>query len=416
MGLMEFLSLPGQERTRRRDEFLGGLLNYYLGPTGIPERLVLPDAMNIVSGMGDGMTASQEMLAPDRTAGERIGSAAEMLASVAGAVGPAAAARVAGGPAAQAMSEGLLGIGVPTRQGLDEATRRFLADESGALTLPGRAGGIRAYHGSPHDFDRFSMEKIGTGEGAQAYGHGLYFAEAEGVARGYRDNLLDARIPVVNDRLRELAREMDGISSGYRQWVPGQQERGASLAAEYDDLMDRRRNMRGRMYEVNIAARPEDFIDYDAPLSQQSDLVKSQFGYTPKPTAEEELAAFEVARRESPNNIGNHPVVAEIYRREAAANAAERLFQRQVQGGNIDEAARIGLSEAGIPGIRYLDAGSRGAGDGSRNYVVFDENLIEIVRKYGIAGAATLLGVSQADIAQAMGQQQPQGLLAEGPQ
>lgn len=30
---------------------------------------------------------------------------------------------------------------------------------------------IRAYHGSPHDFDKFDMSKIGTGEGAQAYGH-----------------------------------------------------------------------------------------------------------------------------------------------------------------------------------------------------------------------------------------------------
>src|SRR5690606_14870554 len=49
--------------------------------------------------------------------------------------------------------------------------------------------GIRAYHGSPHDFDRFDMSKIGTGEGAQAYGHGLYFAEAEDVARSYRDAL-----------------------------------------------------------------------------------------------------------------------------------------------------------------------------------------------------------------------------------
>ena len=38
-----------------------------------------------------------------------------------------------------------------------------------APAVPGAAGmGIRAYHGSPHDFDRFSMDKIGTGEGAQA--------------------------------------------------------------------------------------------------------------------------------------------------------------------------------------------------------------------------------------------------------
>ena len=43
--------------------------------------------------------------------------------------------------------------------------------------------GIVAYHGSPHSFDRFDTSKIGTGEGAQAYGHGLYFAEGEGIAR-----------------------------------------------------------------------------------------------------------------------------------------------------------------------------------------------------------------------------------------
>ena len=36
------------------------------------------------------------------------------------------------------------------------------------------AQGIRAFHGSPHDFDAFDLSKIGTGEGAQAYGHGLY--------------------------------------------------------------------------------------------------------------------------------------------------------------------------------------------------------------------------------------------------
>jgi hypothetical protein len=42
------------------------------------------------------------------------------------------------------------------------------------------AGPIRAYHGSPHNFDRFSLDKIGTGEGAQAYGHGLYLRRMRG--------------------------------------------------------------------------------------------------------------------------------------------------------------------------------------------------------------------------------------------
>src|SRR5215471_9850062 len=56
--------------------------------------------------------------------------------------------------------------------------------------------GIRAYHGSPHQFERFDISKIGTGEGAQAYGHGLYFAENPKVAQSYRDVLSGGtRIP-----------------------------------------------------------------------------------------------------------------------------------------------------------------------------------------------------------------------------
>lgn len=42
------------------------------------------------------------------------------------------------------------------------------------------------------------------------------------------------------------------------------------------------------------------------------------------------------------------------------------------------------LRDAGIPGIKYLDQQSRAAGQGSRNYVVFDDSLIEIVAKDGV--------------------------------
>src|SRR5690606_34436898 len=45
--------------------------------------------------------------------------------------------------------------------------------------------------------------------------------------------------------------------------------------------------------------------------------------------------------------------------------------------------AAAALREAGIPGIRYLDQGSRAAGEGSYNYVVFDDSIIEIVAKDG---------------------------------
>ena len=49
----------------------------------------------------------------------------------------------------------------------------------------------RAWHGSPHIFDTFSTEHIGTGEGAQAHGWGLYFAGDRKIAEGYRNRLSD---------------------------------------------------------------------------------------------------------------------------------------------------------------------------------------------------------------------------------
>lgn len=68
---------------------------------------------------------------------------------------------------------------------------------------------IRAYHGSPYDFEKFDLERIGSGEGAQMYGYGLYFAEEPDVARGYRKELSDLRLasdiqPVDADAKAEL--------------------------------------------------------------------------------------------------------------------------------------------------------------------------------------------------------------------
>ena len=51
-----------------------------------------------------------------------------------------------------------------------------------------------------------------------------------------------------------------------------------------------------------------------------------------------------------------------------------------------DAAISQSLHSAGIPGIRYLDGGSRAKGEGSHNYVMFDPQTIEILRKYGLAG------------------------------
>ena len=51
----------------------------------------------------------------------------------------------------------------------------------------------RAWHGSPHTFERFSTDSIGSGVGAQAHGWGLYFTKDKLVANRYREDLIHRR-------------------------------------------------------------------------------------------------------------------------------------------------------------------------------------------------------------------------------
>ena len=150
----------------------------------------------------------------------------------------------------------------------------------GAGAMPAEANslrmGIKAYHGSPHDFDAFDLSKIGTGEGAQAYGHGLYFAENEGTAKAYRDALAGKDANAArNARLAELSKEMDKYnpSGGYRQF---NDPRGHAAAAEYDRVMAERAADKGKMYQVDINADPEHFLDWDKPLSEQHPEIQRQ--------------------------------------------------------------------------------------------------------------------------------------------
>lgn len=52
---------------------------------------------------------------------------------------------------------------------------------------------VDAFHGSPYEFDKFTTQKIGTGEGAQAFGWGLYFTDLESIAKGYAEKLAKAK-------------------------------------------------------------------------------------------------------------------------------------------------------------------------------------------------------------------------------
>jgi hypothetical protein len=218
---------------------------------------------------------------------------------------------------------------------------------------------IKAFHGSPHTFDAFDSSKIGTGEGAQAYGHGLYFAESPGVAKSYQEQLsagrgagtadvaariLDAASGDKAEALRIVAqrRKIGNMPDAQQHWDAVQQ------VLEGGDP-------RGSLYDVTLAPEPEDFLHWDKPLSEQSAGVREKIDSLRYPNGP--LTTPMGLKYEERSGADIYHAVADALRWKADSGP---------------EAASAALRDAGIPGIRYLDAGSRGSGDGTHNIVLFD--------------------------------------------
>lgn len=267
--------------------------------------------------------------------------------------------------------------------------------------------GIKAYHGSPHSFDRFSTESIGTGEGAQAYGRGLYFAENEKVAKDYRDQLtprdLDyedwlmgkykdaesnqdyARMEMYERAMlnetpqdfKDLAADVD-YDEDYR-----------GLAAEVGEEIEEYGPDLGSMYEVNIDVEPDELLDWYKPLAEQPELLKKL-----------------------DDTYGDHDIVLQQlgldlrYENPTGMDLADALNMRR----GTDTSAPKLLEDAGIKGVRYADAFTRHKSPDkqSMNYVIFDDRLITIAKKYGVA-----IPVAAAMLARATGEDTSQSFQEE---
>jgi hypothetical protein len=261
--------------------------------------------------------------------------------------------------------------GHPTARGVAEAGREM----AGNLV-----GDIKAYHGSPYDFPAFDMSKIGTGEGAQAYGHGLYFAGNEDVANTYK--MSPAQKTFGGPSATWVSKAGGDWNKALQMFDDFTQtvNDGAPLTAAQTDVRDTllRGTQPGHMYEVNLGVEPEHLLDWDKPLSEQSPIVQQKIA---------NLSARGIApRNPDPMATGGEIYQELMHKAGSSANVAAHL-REPVPGTNV-----------GVPGIQYFDAGSRAAGEGSRNYVMFSDDAIQILRKYGLAGlmggggAAGLLG------------------------
>lgn len=261
---------------------------------------------------------------------------------------------------------------------LDDALAIMRDDSSVSMGVPRTPQGIIAYHGSPHSFDRFDISKIGTGEGAQAYGHGLYFAEAEPVAQEYRQRLAEVTAAPF-DEIGIPPREWNAATMFARQMDPSQPDVAARDFAQWvgrqvtPELVDAFRVAKkpGNMYKVRLNVRPEDLLDWDA-------------AFTPE-GLESFAAKFDRVNPATRQRLEDWSYVSQ--KRGLPMPEGSDVMQ-QLGGGRVSspELSRM-LNEAGILGVQYLDQASRSVGDGTRNYVMFNDDTIDLLRKYAKGGS-----------------------------
>jgi hypothetical protein len=365
---------------------------------------------------------------------------------------------------------GYAGMALPFAAPAAVATGRALAPKAGQaiesyMVNQGLLQPLTAYHGTPHNIQgKFDINKVGTGEGAQAFGHGMYFAENQAVAEGYKTALSNVEMSIKGSPLSKFgvdervvthspnifekpldyglaeynktlktqlldypelindpnyAKELFDQRIEYlKSWGKGTKEAKAGEALEsfakkngYPEV-----NMGGNLYKVDIPdADIPNMLNWDLPISQQSAKVQ------------------EIARQLDPNLLADTPhlivrgqarhwtevvdniedlqnprtmkLLKKIYGEGAeimpygdylaSKMTGEQLYRNlsnptqwakeaapyAMKAGMEDAAVSAKLNKLGVKGIRYKDAMSRGADDGTSNFVVFDPSKVKILEK-----------------------------------
>ena len=306
--------------------------------------------------------------------------------------------------AARAAGQGAEAVGRAAAPVAGQAIENYLVRSGGVLPMD-------TWHGSPHRFPptaknplgEFDPMKIGTGEGAQAYGVGAgYLAEAKDVAKGYQprdmaneEGLLklysaaekrgdySAMEVLENAMLHKSPNELRGIHGNAGEKVIRQIEKIPRTV--------------GSLYKVDL---PDEqiakMLDWDKPLSQQHPDVQAaiaKFKTANIPTEGLDMGgggkiisnADGKAKpgSSSPWVLKTGNSLFDISQRDVErmlmSDKGEAAYTRMTALLGGQDKASAALQQAGIPGIRYLDQGSRTAGEGTSNFVVFDPKHMNII-------------------------------------
>jgi hypothetical protein len=262
------------------------------------------------------------------------------------------------------------------------------AQRAGSLLSP-----LTVFHGSPHKFSKFDASKIGTGEGAQAYGHGIYLAENPEIARSYQKTLSGFEQPFIQFGKSKIAgQDLSDLDLEALKYLEiGQRNAGqfphntlyyAKQAAKSKPDVINRLDEFGRDvkfgYEKNQGAfykadLPDEeiakMLDWDKPLSQQPEAIQKiakEYGLTK-------------------NASGTGEAKGSYIYQSLATRLAQPPFNEKNPFSSGAPAASERLRELGVPGIRYLDQRSRGDVKGTSNFVVFpgEESKVRIMEING---------------------------------
>lgn len=216
--------------------------------------------------------------------------------------------------------------------------------------------GMTVYHGSPHLFERFDLGKIGTGEGSQAQGRGLYMAQMPETASqyasiAYRPGLrqgtgvgtdqakLDAIIKLNANSL--TGGDVSKLAEVIKR-KPGAFDNPEKLIERISTYTND--NPTGYVYKVDLPdTHVRRMLDWDSPLKEQPYPVRN-------------LA------------------------KKLGMDLSDLGGDLLAKVGKGEEGKKI-LQEAGIPGVKYLDHKSQGKKTGTRNFVVFDPNHLTILER-----------------------------------
>ena len=263
---------------------------------------------------------------------------------------------------------------------------------------------VDAWHGSPYQFDKFTTEKMGTGEGAQAFGWGLYFTDLKGIAENYAKNL---SLPKFDDFIDKFKKASD-YSKLNNTAINNIIDFSENYDYDYDKVLDalKRNDYEGDMkdainflennknlyekrsknlYKVSLhkGKTPDQYtwLEWDKKITkdQIDKIIDGDIdGTIQQALYDSFIDEFMVSTPQDLKEV----VLNDL---ELTGKELYDILSQNVYDSNDNptpKAASIALLNAGIDGIKYpAESISRGAtSDTARgfNYVVFDEDAVSI--------------------------------------